>query len=106
MNQSVPEPGTVVRSKAGRDTGRYFIVVAAVDEQYVMICDGDLRRLANPKKKKLKHLQVKPVSIPTIKEKLLKGSVSDLYDAEIRKNLEGLGYNQRERRPLNDFKEG
>lgn len=106
MNKSVPEPGTVVRSKAGRDTGRYFVVVEAIDHQYVMVCDGDLRRLANPKKKKLKHLEVKPVSIPTIKEKLLKGGISDLYDAEIRKNLEGLGYNRRERKSLNDFKEG
>jgi large subunit ribosomal protein L14e len=85
-----PDPGTVVLSKAGRDAGRYFVVVGRVDDQYVLLADGDLRKLANPKKKKLKHLDVKPVTLPAVKEKLTRGS--GLYDAEIRRDLEALGF--------------
>ena len=90
MDTSVPEPGVVVRSKAGRDSGRYFVVTAVVDEKYVLMCDGDTRRLANPKRKKVKHLDIMPVSIPPLKEVLRSGG--RVYDAEIRKNLEALGY--------------
>ncbi len=49
--------GSVVISKAGRDKGRNFIVVA-VDEQFAYLCDGDLRKSDTPKKKKRKHLAV------------------------------------------------
>ncbi|MDD3242298.1 MAG: KOW domain-containing RNA-binding protein [Eubacteriales bacterium] len=90
MDTSVPEPGTVVRSRAGRDSGRYFVITAVIDEKYVLICDGDVRRLANPKRKKLKHLELTPVCIPTLREGLR--SAGGVYDAEIRKNLESLGY--------------
>lgn len=90
MSDQVPELGTVVLSKAGRDAGRYFVVVGRVDSQYVLLSDGDLRKLQNPKKKKLKHLDVKTLSIPTVTEKLTRGT--GLYDAEIRRDLEALGY--------------
>ena len=46
----------VVRSKAGRDSGRLFLVVRILDEEHLMIADGDLRKLEKPKKKKLRHL--------------------------------------------------
>lgn len=90
MNDQVPELGTVVLSKAGRDAGRFFVVVGKVDNQYVLLSDGDLRKLANPKKKKVKHLDVKPVTLPAVKEKLTRGS--GLWDADIRRDLEALGY--------------
>ena len=48
--------GRVVRSKAGRDSGRLFLVVRILDEEHLMIADGDLRKLEKPKKKKLRHL--------------------------------------------------
>jgi len=48
--------GQFVRSKAGRDKGRVFIIVEVIDDQYVIVADGDLRRIGNPKKKKVKHL--------------------------------------------------
>lgn len=44
-------------SKAGRDKGRPLIVLECVDENYVLLVDGDLRPLEKPKKKKLLHLQ-------------------------------------------------
>ena len=90
MNDQVPEVGTVVLSKAGRDAGRYFVVVGVADNQHVLVADGDLRKIAKPKKKKTKHLDVKPVTIPTVKEQLTRGN--GLYDAELRRHLEALGY--------------
>ncbi|GFR35247.1 KOW domain-containing RNA-binding protein [Thermobrachium celere] len=46
--------GQIVHSRAGRDKGRYFIVVGLIDENYVLIADGDLRKIESPKKKKNK----------------------------------------------------
>jgi ribosomal protein L14E/L6E/L27E len=48
--------GQFVRSEAGRDKGRVFIIVEVFDDKYVIVADGDLRRIGNPKKKKVKHL--------------------------------------------------
>ena len=57
------ERGRVVQSLQGRDEGRYFIVLAAGEEGYVMMADGLTHKLENPKKKKTKHLHAKPVLI-------------------------------------------
>ena len=42
--------GKVVYSKSGRDKGRMFVVVQ------VVIADGDMRKIGNPKVKNIKHL--------------------------------------------------
>lgn len=47
--------GMVVRSRAGRDAGRWCVIVG-LEDGYARIADGDLRRLAAPKRKKLRHL--------------------------------------------------
>jgi len=47
-----------VMSKAGRDKGRLFLVLAAFDDESVLIADGLARTVNKPKKKKLKHLKV------------------------------------------------
>ena len=43
--------GQLVRSKAGRDKTR-TLAVLAVEEQMLLLADGDLRKLDNPKRKK------------------------------------------------------
>lgn len=48
--------GQIVKSKAGRDSGKVFIIIDILDKDYVSIVDGKLRKLDNPKKKKIKHL--------------------------------------------------
>ena len=48
--------GNIVFSKAGRDKG-YPLVVTDLCEGYAFVADGGMRKLENPKKKKLKHLQ-------------------------------------------------
>lgn len=50
--------GQIVKSKAGRDSGKVFIIKDILDQDYVAIVDGELRKLAKPKKKKIKHLMI------------------------------------------------
>lgn len=50
--------GQVVRSIAGRDTGKVFVILEIIDDQYLYLVDGRLRKLERPKKKKVKHLQI------------------------------------------------
>ncbi|NLK44996.1 MAG: hypothetical protein GX300_11465 [Tissierellia bacterium] len=78
--------GQVVKSRAGRDKGRVFLVLEVIDDQHVFIVDGDLRKLENPKRKKLKHLMVYNRVLPEFKEKL--ESKIEINNAYIRKLLE------------------
>lgn len=78
--------GQIAYSKAGRDQGRAFIIVNVVDDEYVEVADGTLRKLAKPKRKKLKHLDVKKDFCESIKTKLELGK--QVFDAEIRNSLE------------------
>ncbi|MDD6214893.1 MAG: KOW domain-containing RNA-binding protein [Firmicutes bacterium] len=47
--------GSLVYSRAGRDKGGLFLVLAA-DEDNVYLADGVTRRVSKPKKKKRKHI--------------------------------------------------
>ena len=73
MNKLPIEVGSVVISKAGRDAGRLFIVVEAVDDDFVMIANGDLRKLDRLKRKRRKHLKPTGTVVEALKEKLAKG---------------------------------
>ena len=76
--------GSKVRSIAGRDMGGDFIVVG-IDGGYVMLADGDARKVDRPKKKKLKHIQASNSFSVFINEKMaLTGKVTN---AEVRKAL-------------------
>ena len=48
--------GDLVLSKAGRDKGEYFLVVS-VEGSYASIVNGKQRKVLNPKKKNIKHLE-------------------------------------------------
>ena len=48
--------GSLVISKNGRDKDKYFLVMK-IEDDYVYLCDGDMRKIDNPKKKKQKHIQ-------------------------------------------------
>lgn len=50
------EKGQLVKSKAGRDKGEYFLIYDIVDDKNVLIVDGKIRRLEKPKLKKKIHL--------------------------------------------------
>lgn len=77
--------GQVVYSKAGRDKGKCFIVTGFMNDNYVLISDGDLRRIENPKKKKIKHLVMTEDVIETLAQKISTGS--KVTNADIRKML-------------------
>ncbi|MGF7058304.1 KOW domain-containing RNA-binding protein [Brassicibacter mesophilus] len=78
--------GQVVRSKAGRDKGKVFIVIDVIDDLYVLVVDGDFRRLDNPKKKKIRHLIVYKSIIEEIQNRVKNGE--KINNAYIRKALE------------------
>lgn len=80
--------GRVVLSKAGRDKGKLFTVVGQIDQDYVLIANGTNRSVDKPKKKKIKHLNLMPDYLDSIRDKLLKGQ--KVLDADIRKSLESL----------------
>lgn len=77
--------GSVVLSMAGRDKGRFFLVVAIVDDKYVKIADGELRPQEKAKLKKIKHLKFNGDVIEKIAQKIL--TDKQVFDAEIRSAL-------------------
>ncbi len=77
--------GQIVKSKAGRDKDRVFIVCEILDEQFVLVCDGDLRKLSSLKKKKVKHLMIYNTVLTEFAEKL-QGN-ENLDDAYVRRIL-------------------
>lgn len=47
--------GSIVKALAGRDKGKFFVVVD-VESRYAYLADGKRRRVERPKKKKLIHI--------------------------------------------------
>lgn len=78
--------GRVVRSTAGRDESKAFILMKVLDEQYVEISDGDLRKEEKPKKKKMKHLTLTNVVAEEIRDLLVNNK--KVSNATIRKFLQ------------------
>jgi len=77
---------SVVRSAAGRDKGRCFLVVDTFGDDYALIADGDLRKIEKPKKKKKKHLKNLNISLDIFERKLY--NCEKIYDKELKKALE------------------
>lgn len=77
--------GSVVFSKAGRDQGKFYIVMEIVDDNYVKIADGDLRRVDAPKLKKIKHLVNQGDVIEKLAEKF--DESKKVFDAEVKSAL-------------------
>ena len=83
------KPGQLVRSLAGRDKGKHYLVYRMLDDRYVLLVDGHSRPISRPKKKNRVHLQhyERLVDLEKISEgnelnddlilKVLKGLVSD-----------------------------
>ena len=82
------EPGRIVLSKQGRDAGRYFVVLKVIDDQYVLMADGQTCKIDHLKRKKVKHLHPKPLLADAIAAALTAGQMP--ADCEIRKALSQL----------------
>lgn len=70
------EIGQVVRSRAGRDKDKHYIVIGFEGER-VLVADGRARTVKQPKKKNLRHLQPYRFVIEEIKERIRQGNLSD-----------------------------
>ena len=77
--------GDVVLSRMGRDQGRYFLVTSIVNDDYVTIADGELRKVGKPKLKKKKHLKPEGTNLEVLAEKFMAGK--QVFDAEARSAL-------------------
>ena len=69
--------GSVVLSKKGRDKSRVFVVLYTLDADFVLIVDGDLRKVDHPKKKKRLHLSSLPIMLPELTELADQGRLKD-----------------------------
>ncbi len=77
--------GTIVCSKAGRDKGRWFVVLSTEGET-ALISNGDLRGLQRPKCKKLKHLSLTKTILSEenlASDKQLKGAIENFRSEKI-----------------------
>ncbi|MBQ4611072.1 MAG: KOW domain-containing RNA-binding protein [Clostridia bacterium] len=83
--------GRIVTALSGRDRGRTFVVAAAEPEGFVMLVDGETRRFARPKKKKLKHVEFHEERLDLTQLPNDKACA----DAFIRKALIQRGYNKK-----------
>ena len=76
--------GNVVFSKKGRDKGHMFVVLLSLDNDFVLVCDGDRRKVENPKRKRRKHLSATPYQAPEI---ISLYAMNRLKNADVRKAL-------------------
>lgn len=74
--------GQFVTSKAGHDKAQCYVIIRE-EGDFVYLCDGRLKRLEAPKKKRRKHIQV---TNRTVKEELLQKLQKELpvTDEEIK----------------------
>jgi ribosomal protein L14E/L6E/L27E len=80
--------GHVVISKSGRDKDRLFFIIEVINKDYVLIADGDYRKLDNAKLKKVKHLTKYKYASEDIRTKILNKEY--INDAFLRYELDRL----------------
>ena len=81
--------GQVVKSKAGRDKNRKFLVLDIIDDNFVLLVDGDLRKYDSPKMKKVKHIAKVNQFSYDLKAELDQGR--SITDEWIRREIDKLG---------------
>lgn len=88
MSEGGLRVGQLVRSKAGRDAGKFLLVVGVADRRSVMVADGKIHRVSRPKKKNTRHLEVFPVRVKEAEARFAASSVvTDRLVAEAIKEL-------------------
>ncbi len=76
------EVGSIVRSLAGRDQGRLFVVIQELDSDFVMVADGSLRGMNRLKKKRRKHLKPTGNVVSELRDRFARGETVE--DHEVR----------------------
>ena len=72
------EPGQVVKSLAGRDKGKLYLIIGFVEKSRLLLADGRCRMVNNPKKKNPRHLQPYHNIFPEVKERIRQGNLNDI----------------------------
>ncbi len=85
------QPGELVCSISGRDTGRYYLVLAVEHDSFVRLVDGVARKMDNPKRKNRKHILHTGQIAWDIAEKLESESAKRPTNSEVRKAIADLG---------------
>ena len=75
--------GSVVRAVSGRGAGNLYIVVGTDGDKYAWLCDGKYRKIKNPKRKNIKHIELEcPADVEMTS--MIENRI-DVLDSEIRK---------------------
>ena len=72
--------GKVVLSLAGRDKDHLYVIINVFDDQYVLLANGDTKRINKPKKKKVKHLDF----LEDIDEEIRSAIISERKDTDLK----------------------
>ncbi len=81
MKVKTPVIGGICQSTQGRDKDRYYIVKVINDDGTVGVVDGNFKKLAEPKKKNLKHIRLLPEKAEAIAAKFADGR--QVFDSEV-----------------------
>ena len=74
----------IVRSSAGRDEGKLFVVLATEGE-YLLLADGRARKVDHPKRKKRRHVMFVAADDNRLTEKIR--SNEKITDSELRRTI-------------------
>ena len=74
----------IVRSAAGRDTGKLFVVLA-VEGEYLLLADGKSRKMESPKRKKRRHVLFVAADDTRFSEKMKNNE--KITNSELRRTL-------------------
>ncbi len=80
------EKSNIVRSGAGRDKGKLFVVLA-VEGEYLLLADGKSRKVESPKRKKRRHVLFVSAEETRLAEKIK--SEEKITNSELRRTLAG-----------------
>lgn len=80
-------PGQLVQSIAGRDSGKYFLVIEKGDG-IVKVADGRMRKVQSPKKKNARHLKKYDLVAEELAQKIRSGQ--GVTNGEVEKAIKNL----------------
>ena len=76
----------IVRSDAGRDKGKIFVVLS-VEGEYLLLADGKSRKVESPKRKKRRHVLFVAEDDTRLSNKIK--SEEKITNSELRRTLAG-----------------
>lgn len=81
MKVKQPVIGGICQSTQGRDKDRYYLIKTVYPDGAVGLVDGNFKKLAEPKRKNLKHIRLLPEKAEAIAAKLADGR--QVFDSEV-----------------------